>query len=510
MSSETILAAGFLHETNTFASTPTDREAFRERHEYFDETVAEKLRGTDTQLGGVFEVADEREELEVVHPLFAEAVPGGIVTADAYEFYTRTITERLEATRDEIDGVVLALHGAMVAEGVDDGEGTLIRQVREIVGDETPIAVGLDLHGNIADTMVGLADVLVAFETYPHVDMRATGATATRLLLGTMHDRIQPVMHVERPPALALGPKQNTRDGPMADVMARAREYEERADVLKVNVFLGFHQADVPSMGASIPVVTDGDPALAREISRELAQYFWEQRDAFVGEFPKPADAVTEAKRHAGDPSGDGFVLLADTGDNPGGGGAADGTTVLRELIDQEVENAGFALIRDPEVVAACIDAGVGERAVVDLGGKTDDRHGDPIEDLDLYVKAITDGEFVNTGPMGTGSENHLGRTVLVECGSNDGIAVIITENRHQPYDAEIWRHMGIQPERLDVVALKSSNHYRADYEPMCSVNIPVNSPGLVAMDPRTFDHTKVPRPQYPLDEMAEDAYPDW
>jgi Uncharacterized conserved protein len=180
-------------------------------------------------------------------------------------------------------------------------------------------------------------------------------------------------------------------------------------------------------------------------------------------------------------------------------------------MLDQNLTNAGFAIMRDPDVVDQCVAAGVGERVTVDLGGKTDDMHGDPIENLDGYVKAITDGEFENTGPMGTGSENHLGRAVHLQCGHEDGVSVILTENRMQPLDAEIWRHVGIQPERLDTLVVKSTNHFRADYEPMGCEVIPINSIGLVSMDPRNFDFQQITRPQFPLDEMSDDDdYPDW
>jgi microcystin degradation protein MlrC len=510
MSDETVLVAGFSHETNTFATTPTDRDIFRERREYFGDEVPEKLAGTNTQIGGTMAVADELG-VDLVHTLAAAAVPGGVVAEAAYEFYTDRILSGVREHAADLDGVMLALHGAMVPEGGDDGEGPLIARVREAVGDEVPIAVTLDLHGNITGEMVREADLLVAYESYPHVDMGDTGRTGMRLLHRTMRGAVDPAMHVERPPVLPYGPLQNTMAGPMAEVMAKAREYEARDDVLKVNVFPGFHQADIPSMGFSIPVVADGDPAVAREVSREMAAYVWERREEFVGDYPEPPEAVAEARElAAGSGPDDGPVVMADVGDNPGGGGAADGTTVLRELLEQGVTNAGFAVVRDPESVARCVDAGVGERVTLDLGGKTDDMHGDPIEDLDGYVAAITDGEFENTGPMATGSENHLGRGVHLRCGRDDGVSVVLTENRMQPLDAEIWRHVGIQPERLDVLVVKSTNHYRADYEPMASHVIPINSIGLVAMDPRKFDFEHVARPRYPLDEMADDDYPDW
>lgn len=510
MPDETVLLGGFSHETNTFAKGTTDRPLFQKRREYFGDEISEKLRGTNTQDGGVIDVAED-EGVDLRYTVSASATPSGVVAADAHEFYCGEIINAVEEHVDDLDGVMLCLHGAMVPEGMADGEGPLIAKIRDIVGEAIPISVTLDLHGNITDEMVAEADSLIAYESYPHVDTGDTGRIGMRTLVRMMRGEIDPVMHIERPPVLAMGPKQNTRDGPMSEVMMKARVCEEREDIVKVNVLPGFHQSDVPGMSWSVPVVADGDLGAAREVSRELAEYIWDRHEDFVGNYPEPAEAVTEAERLTADLNEDsGFVLMADVGDNPGGGGATDGTTVLREIIGQSLTNVGFAIIKDPAVVDQCVRVGVGARAVVDLGGKTDDFHGDPIEDLDVYVKAITDGEFVNTGSMETGSENHLGRAVHVQCGTDDGVSVIVTENRMQPLDAEIWRHMGIQPERLDVLVVKSTNHYRADYEPMCSTNIPINSPGLVAMDPRKFEFTRINRPIFPLDEMDDEDYPDW
>ncbi|MEF8801623.1 MAG: M81 family metallopeptidase [Halolamina sp.] len=509
MADETVLLGGFSHETNTFASGTTGRPLFQQRREYFGDEIPEKMRGTNSCEGGAIDVA-ENEGVDLVYSVTASATPSGIVAADAYEFYTEQILTGVEEHGDDLDGVILCLHGAMVPEGMDDGEGPLASMVREAVGPDVPIAVTLDLHGNITDELVEAADLLVAYEEYPHTDTGDTGRRAMRYLTRTMRDELDPEMHIERPPVLAMGPKQNTREGPMAEVMTKAREYEERDDIVKVNVFPGFHQADVPSVGCSVPVVaTDADAAT--EVSREMAAHIWERRHDFIGDYPEPAEAVATARERAPDlEEDDGPIVLADVGDNPGGGGAADGTTVLRELLDQNLTNAGFAIMCDPEVVDQCIEAGVGERVTATVGGKTDDLHGAPIEDVDGYVTAITDGEFTNTGPMGTGSENHLGRTVHMKCGSEDGVSVLLTENRLQPLDAEIWRHAGIQPERLDVLVVKSMNHFRADYEPMSSEVIPINSIGLCSMDPRNFEFSHLRRPKFPLDEMADDEYPNW
>ncbi|MFB6301116.1 MAG: M81 family metallopeptidase [Halobacteriales archaeon] len=510
MANETVLVGGFSHETNTFAPTLTDREDFQKRLERFGEDVPAELRGTNTGIGGVIEVADDAG-VELIHTVAASATPGGYVTEDAYEFYTGKIIEGAREHVDDIDGVILPLHGAMVPEEMDDGEGPLISDVRAVVGEAVPIVVTLDLHGNITDEMVDAADALVAYETYPHTDMGDTGATGMELLLETIRGETDPVMHIERPPMLAFTPTQNTREGPMAEVMTKARELEDHEAIRKVNVFPGFAAADIPEMGFSLPIVADGDPDAAAAVAREMAELIWEMRDEFVKDYPTPSEGVGQAKELAADlEPEDGPVVLADVGDNPGGGGTGDTTPVLRALLDQGVADGGFAIMCDPEAVQSCVDAGVGNRITLTVGGKAIDRFGDPIEDVGGYVKAITDGEYVNTGPMGTGTSNDLGRAVRFQCGHEDGVDVILTENRLQPLDAEIWRHMGIQPERLDVLVVKSANHYRADYEPMASHVIPIDSPGLAAMNPNHYDYDRIRRPQFPIDAMDDADYPDW
>jgi microcystin degradation protein MlrC len=507
MSAETVLFGGFVHESNTFATGSTPRADFTV-HE--GETIPGAFRGTNSAAGGVVAAA-ERAGLDVVWTYNARAEPGPVVTTDAFEHHAGRLVDGVREHADAVDGVVLSLHGSMATDALDDGEGELLARVRDVLGSDTPVTVVLDLHGNVSDEMVDLADALVAYRTYPHVDVGETGERATRLLAETIRGELDPVTHVERPPVLPMGPLQNTRDGPMADVLARARELESRPNVRLVNTFFGYHMADSPLMSFSVPVVADGDPAAAREAARDLATFVWERRETFVADFPGPETGVRRTRELvASGATADGPVVLADCGDNPGAGTAADGTTVLRALLDQGVANAGLAIVSDPEVVATCVEAGVGERVTVDLGGKTDDRHGDPIRDLSGDVAAIADGTVENTGPMRTGVVREFGRTVRLQCGRDDGVAVLVTEKRVQPYDAEVFRHVGVAPERLDVVVVKSNNHYRADFEPMASHVIPLDTIGLRPADPRTLTFERIPRPVFPIDEMAEEDYPDW
>ncbi|MDY6817899.1 MAG: M81 family metallopeptidase [Halobacteriales archaeon] len=509
MASERILVGGISHETNTFIQEPTTREDFQRRHEAFDEAVLDELRGTNTVIGGVIEAAAE-EMVELRPTMYAAAMPGGIVTEDTFTYYFSALRERVERLESDTDGVLLPLHGAMVPEGSVDGEGAIITMVREIVGPDVPIVVTLDLHGNISETMVETADALVAYETYPHVDTADTGRRGLAILLEILRGELDPTTHIEWPPVILYGPAQNTRgDGPMTELMDRARELETRDGVRKVNVFAGFHQADVPFMGPSTPVV-GSDPAAVREAARELARTMWERRDALTGDDPGPTEAIEIAReRIDAGVTTDGPIVLADLGDNPGAGSTADTTHVLRALLNGGVSNAGFALIRDTDAVATCHEAGVGDRVAVSIGGKADESSGDPIE-ANAYVKMLTDGEFVATGPMGTGTTARLGRTALVELGPERTVSVILTEERVQPLDTEIWRHVGIQPERLDAIVVKSTNHFRAAYEPIASDVITINSPGLAAEDPRFYDYDTVTRDLFPMVSAAEISYPDW
>lgn len=505
-----VLLAEFSHETNTFSTVPTDRADFQNRREYFGETVLDRLDGSNTAIGGAVDVA--RAEAVDVEPVMAAAAsPSGPVTTETYEFYTETITDAVRDHGQDLDGLLLALHGAMVPEGMDDGEGPLVAAIREIIGETIPIVVTLDLHGNISDELVEHADALVAYETYPHVDMGDTGRKGMEMLLEIITGELDPVLWIERPPVLPHEPFEDTGSAPMKAIVDEARAIEEREGVRKTNLFFGFHQVDNPTMGFSIPVVGDGDREAAKRAARDLAELVWDTRESFVGDYPDPAAGVARATRLAAErDTGKGPIVAADLGPNAAAGGSADGTTVLRELLDQGVTNAGYAIIRDPDAVDRCIDAGVGERITLTLGGKTDDQHGEPIEDIDGYVATITDGVFENTGPMDRGTISRLGRTVLFECGVNEGVAVILTEQLHSPRDAEIWRHVGRPPERFDVLIVQGTNHFRADYAPLASEVFVIDSPGVGSPIPTRYEYTRIRRPQFPLDAMDDDAYPDW
>jgi microcystin degradation protein MlrC len=505
----TVFIASFEHETNTFVPSPTTRTDFEERIDYEGEAISRELGGTETSIGGIVDAAIERG-FDLVESVAASATPGGPVTESAYDHYTERILADLRDRREEVDGVALSLHGAMVPERSDDGEGPLLAAVREIVGEDVPVVTTLDLHGNVTAQMVEAADALVAYETFPHLDKADTGTRAVGILADAMAGDATPTTAMARPPTVAYVPKQSTVDGPMTAIMDAARKWEDHEDVLKASVLPGFYHADVSEMGITTPVVTDDDPALAERVARDLATRIWEARESFVEDYPSPEAAVARARKLAAErEAGAGPVVVGDFGPNPGAGGSSAGTVLLREFLRGGEESVGYALLYDPESVDRCIEAGVGERVTLRLGGKVDDLHGDPIEGVDAYVKAITDGVFVNTGTshFGRGVRNDVGRAVHIRCGPDDGVNVVLSGVRQSAFDAEVWRHVGLQPERLDVLAVPSFIAFLGDYGRIGSEVVLADTPGLSAVGPARFEYERIPRPLYPLDEMADDDY---
>ncbi|MBI3980089.1 MAG: M81 family metallopeptidase [Chloroflexi bacterium] len=481
------------HETNTFSNRPTDLAEFRRSWQFpgllLGDEVLSAFAGTRTCQGG-FIGAAHAEALELVPLLWTMACPAGPVTRPAFDYLLDELLDRLRRA-GPVDGVLLDLHGAMVVEGDDDGEGCVLSAIREAVGEGVPIISTLDLHANITPLMVEKADALVGYDTYPHVDMYERGVEATRLMAATLRRELRPTMALRQPPLLAPPPGQFTGRFPMTRVLALAHEMEA-ADVVTATVACGFPYADIACAGVATVAVTNGDTALAERRANELADLAWELRAAFAAPAMPPAQAVEEAMAEPG------LVVLADVGDNPGGGTPADGTVLLRALIEKGARRAALAAIADPEAVAACVAAGVGNKVALRLGGKSDRLHGEPL-DVVGRVRVLSDGSHVIKGPMMTGVRVENGRTAVLDC---DGVEVVITENRIQPLHLEIFRSVGIEPTDRQIVAVKSSAHFRAAFEPIARRVIEVDCPGITTPNLRSLPYRNVRRPIYPLDEM--------
>jgi len=477
------------HETNTFSNVPTDRAQFEARDLRYGGEIVEAFRGTGTCLGGMIAAA-ERLGATLVPSVAASASPAGRVTREIYEHVKQRLLADL-ARADRLDGVLLDLHGAMVPEGIDDGEGDVIAAAREVVGPDVPIAVTLDFHGNLGRDMVARADLLHGYKTYPHVDMAARGVEATERLVDVIRGRLRPTAAWRKPPILPPLGNQGTARGPMRRLYELADRMEKDPKVVSVSVFAGFPHADIADAGLGIYVVTDDDQALAERLAGELAAVAWEHRREFVHHALPVKEAVAKALSAEGQP-----IVLADMADNTGGGAAGDGTEILRELVRVGARRAVVACLWDAGAVRRCIQAGVGARLTLPVGGKVDDRHGAPLE-VTGTVRTLSDGRFVHRGPMMTGLPGRLGLTAVLDV---DDIKVILISNRWQTLDPEMIRFVGIDPLQEKILVIKSTIHYRAAFEPIAREIIEVDAPGLSSSNLARFAFRRIRRPIFPLD----------
>ncbi|MEA2594200.1 MAG: hypothetical protein QOF01_669 [Thermomicrobiales bacterium] len=490
-----VAVAGFSHETNTFAGSATGLDEFIANGLLRAEEILD-LAGTNTVVGGAIDRIATQPDLQLVPILATSAIPGGIVTAQAVNAIEAEIVASLEKARP--DAVVLDLHGAMVTELADDGEAQTLRRVRDAVGRSVPIVAVLDLHANLSQEMVDLADVLLPYNTYPHVDCAERGSEAVDLAVRIARGDLRPVSTLAKLPLIPPGPKQFSYVEPTRSIMERVFTAEQHPRVVNVGIAFAFPYADCPFPGMGVVVTTDDEPALATHLAEEMKRYIWERREEFRPEVMTVEQAVHEAMAEP-----DGPVVLADLGDNPGGGSACDGTALLWALLDLGAPNSAVALIVDHEAVIAAFAAGIGARLELSLGGKTDDLHGYPVP-VSATVQSLSDGNFVYEGPMETGRHDTLGRTAVLACGGRHGntVEVIVCERRVQPLDTAIFRSQGIEPAARKILVVKSTVHYRGAFAPLASRIIEVDTPGLTSIDFSRFPYRRLPRPIWPLDPI--------
>jgi microcystin degradation protein MlrC len=492
-----IVAARLNHETNTFSPVPTPLEAFGPDGPTFGTAAYESARGTRTGLGAFIEAAESRGA-ELTVAVNATANPSGRVADAAFETFADIICK---AVQRGCDAILLDLHGAMVTQSIDDGEGELLRRVRA-VAPNAPIAVALDLHGNITQAMVEHADVIVGFKTYPHIDMFETGAHAARLLFDALGHGRKLALAWARPPLLSHTLRSATGEGAMFRAVERAKRLENEG-LSAVSVFAGFSLADIPDAGMSV-VVVGSTREEAQRAADQLAAQLWEDRAGFVYTSSPLPESVAQARvQRLRDPSPGHPVLLLDHGDNVMAGGTCDTTDVLEECLRQGLRGIGVGPTCDPNAVAAAIHAGVGARMEVAVGNVRPLGLGaDPRPRLRIQarVRAITDGRFLITGPIYTGETWSMGRTAVLEA---DAFTMVVTERPMEPLDLGVFESAGVDPRRFAFLILKSRMYCRPSFVPLSSGLVECDSRGVTSSDYALFSFRSVRRPIYPLDSNA-------
>jgi microcystin degradation protein MlrC len=380
----------------------------------------------------------------------------------------------------------------MVAENNHEAEGTLLKEVRELLG-EKPLIITLDLHAMISDLIIKNCDAIFGYDTNPHIDMYERGVEAAETLVKTLKGELKPKTAHCKLPMILPTINQRTAEGPMVELLKTARKMEQQPEVLNVCLFPAFPYADVERVGSAVVAVTDNDFELAQNIANRVGKQMWDLREEFL----KPLTPIKEAVQRAIQaPSGP--IVLADVADNPGGGAPGDGTEILRELLKQKARNVGVACIKDPEAVAESVKVGVKGKLSMKIGAKTDSFHGEPLM-VTGTVRTITDGRFIHKA-MAVGVPADVGRTAVIAI---DGIEIILTEKSHAPNDPEIYRRNGLEPKDKKILLLKSRGHFRAAYEPFSKEVIEVDALGLTTPNLEWFTYTNIPRPIWPLDKVS-------
>jgi len=474
-----IAVGGIQHETNVFGPYKAAYDVFAQRDEWpplcRGERMLDEVGGINLPVTGAI---DRLRELgyEIVPLLWCSATPSAQVTEDAFERISAMMLETLAAS-GSVDAVVLDLHGAMVCEHVADGDGELLRRIRAAVGDDVPIAASLDLHANVSDQMLAQASVLEAFRTYPHVDMSDTGLRAADLVHLLLQNGLArfPASAARRTDFLIPPVWGCTLVDPARAIYTQL-EGQIRAKVAGMSLACGFPLSDVEEAGPLL-VAYGFEQAAVDAAADELLAEIERRETEFHGRLYGVEEAVREAIRLSSNASGP--VILADSQDNPGGGGSGDTTEILRALVEQDAQDALVGVINDAAAAQAAHRAGVGAQVEISLGGKSGLPGNSPFK-AKFQVLAVSDGRFRASGPMLAGAAMDFGPTALLEVGA---VRIAVGSRAIQTMDQSMFRHLGIDPGEQRVISIKSSVHFRNDFQDISAAVLSVVAPGPVSVD---------------------------
>ena len=478
--------AGFQHETNTFAPVKATWEDFVRAEGWpglsRGDAVGPTMAGMNIPIAGFMQEAAKRGH-QLVPILWCAAVPSAHVTAEAFERIAAMIVAGLVEAQP-LDAVYLDLHGAMVTEHLEDGEGELLARVRHAIGPAIPLVNSLDLHANVTERMVANSDLMIAYRTYPHVDMAETGGRVAAVLDDILRGRRpRPRKAYRRIPFLLPLTTQCTMLSPSQEIYQELAGLEAGDGVAAVSYTPGFPPADIAECGPAVFAYASSQAAADRAAERLTHNIVSRERE-FAAEWLQPRAAVERAMQsNAPKP-----IVLADVQDNPGAGGTSDTTGLLRALVERGAENAVIGLLTDAAAAAAAHRAGEGAEVELSLGGKIFTA-GDPPFTGRFLVEKLSDGRFLCTGPFYGGTRTELGPTALLRIG---GVRVVVTSGRMQAADQEMFRHLGVDPTVVKILGLKSTVHFRADFQPIAHEVLVVDAPGASIDKPEQLPYRRL------------------
>jgi len=486
-----VAVGSLMQETNTFVPFRTTVETFRSHYIRRGREVLEGFGDARVEVPGFLSVLAEAG-IAPVPLLAAHALSGGYVTRAAFDELLGELVARLEEA-GPVDGVLLALHGAMAVEDEPDAEAEILERVRSVLPAGTPIGVSLDLHGHITPRMLQPGVFLVGYREYPHIDMFETGERVARLLVDTLRGRRRPVMALAKRPMVVSPVKARTGIAPLAPIIAGARRMEEAGTILHASFFPVQPWLDVPDLGFAVLVCADGSAAAAQSAAETLADRVWDARERFEPDLTPLEEAIRIGL------SASGTTVVGDAGDAPSGGAAADNAAVLNSLLEAGADKAGRLIdvtLCDAEAAAAAAKAGVGATVTLAVGHKLSPRDGMPTA-VTGVVRTISDGTFVMYDRGAEGTETHQGLTVVLAIGD---IRLVLRSLPGFEWDTGIYTAFGLDPRRAALVFVKSPSHFRTAFEPLADRVLIADTPGPTSANMRRLKFEHVTRPLFPLD----------
>ena len=489
-----LIIGSVMQETNSFSQSKSDWQSFKDYEFLVGDEIISYHNKKGSEIGALIEVA-EKKNIQLIPLVSAVALPGGQVKSEAYNKIKALFLEKLRHVK-QFDGVLLALHGAMGVEGLDDPEGDFLEAIRSQIGKYIPIVSSFDLHANFTKRMMDNLDALTGYNTFPHIDHFETGERAINIMISILKKKIKPAIAMKRLPMLAAAVNAQTTHGPLGEAMKKAKTLEKEDNVLSMAIFAVQPWLDVYNTGFSIVAITDNNLDLAQRKANEIAQMIWKSRERFaVNEFTVE-EALTKAKNIYGGP-----IIFSDSADSPTGGAAGDSTHVLKKILDMGIKFSVALTITDPKAVKMCIKKGVGEIIKLEVGGKINKNFSQPLT-VDSYIKIISDGKYTYKRKFLHGLEENMGKTVVLVI--NQNIFLVVTELRAATYDPEQYISLGISPEEMKVIVVKSANTFRTNYEPFAKEIIMLKTPGPCSSNLIGLPFKNIKKPMYPWDHMDD------
>jgi microcystin degradation protein MlrC len=489
-----IAVGSFLQESHSFSPIPGSWNHFGPQELIRGQQMFEHFFGTRTEIGGAIAAA-HKQGIELAPLMSARAVASaGPMQREVFETIRDELLTHLRQT-EAADGVLLVLHGAMIADGYEDASGEILRAFRAELGPDIPLIATLDLHANVTRQMVAQATGLVGYHTAPHVDMFETGERGMGLLFKILCEHARPITAFRILPMILPGENGRTTDGPFAEVVNQVKELMKHPQILDASAFQVQPWLDVEKIGSSIVIIADGDKELAEQEAERLANEFWRRRHDFNVDLVSTAEAIQHALDSADHP-----IVFADPADAPSSGAPGDSTAILRELLNASPTKDCYLNIVDEKAVGKMMQAGIGGEVTLELGAKLAPMFYSPVE-VCGYVKLLSDGAFVQKAPGLQGMTMYRGKTGVLKVGH---IYIVVMERPIFQWDPELYRSVGLEPKDAQIVVVKSPAAFRAAYASFAAEILLLDAPGVCSSSLTDYPFKHVHRPLYPFDEIQD------